>query len=179
MARKPKNTDKNTPDNVVPFAQEKPVTPSTSTDSAPVPALNLKAGDWAYFAFELVQVSKVNDAGNVVEIKTSEDKVLSATENGNFDTGIIPQSLTAKAASDFFLAYMQTLLNLNKVARLNIEGIYPTLIVRWKELAQALASADKDKEKTIKEEMEKFVVEIQKIIGQLHSIKVGELQLFR
>ncbi len=178
MARKSKNTDKNTPDNVVPFEQEKKVEGASTESAQPTPTLNLKPDDWAYFAFELVQIGKINETGNVVEIKTSAGKTISATEKGNFDSGIIPQSLTAKAASDYFLAYTNTLLNLSRMARLNINGIYPTLLQRWKELATALANSDAEKEKTIKEELEKLVVEIEKVIAQLHSIKVGDIQLF-
>lgn len=122
-----------------------PVVPFDKTIVTPQYQVN----DWVYYAYELQQVKKLDDKGNVIELSDG-NIVIKSNEGSSLNSEMVPLTPENKAASELFKEIAKEFSNYSSAIRLNAQELFPWLVRKWLELIAA-GSNEKARESVSKE----------------------------
>ena len=126
-----------------------------------------KVGDWVYYAFELQQVKKLDEKGNVTELSDG-NITLAPKEGQSLESDILPLSPQNKAASDTMKAVASEFSQYSAYARLNTPEVFQWLVARWHELSKAQT---KEQQEAVANEINRLRQTILGVIGELQKIQ--------
>jgi len=154
MAKKDKTVQDS---NVVPF----------DVNAKPSAQAGYKVGDWVYYAFELQQIKKMDDKGNITEVSDG-NVVISSREGQSLNTEVIALTPENKEASEVIKGVDDELNNYSATARLNTSEVYQWLVARWHDLVNA---KDKAAQEVVATEINRLRQSIVAVINELHKVK--------